>query len=110
METFLNFLVTNWQYISIGLVVVLDIILILCRKTKVIDNSLTSILVALIKSAEVECADGKAKLNYVLEHIRDYKEFDTLPLWYISNQVEAILATPTKKGGLGREQAIKKKK
>ena len=105
METFLNFLVKYWQYISVALVVIFEFILmVIKKKPQVFDNSLTADLVELIKIAEERFGEGHGvdKLSYVVEEAS--KKHSSIPPQVISFFVDSILNTPTKKGGLGREQ------
>lgn len=108
MDELVNFLKDYWQYISIAIVVLFDILLILLkRKPKFYGYVLD--LVDYIQDAEKEygAGHGDEKLNSVIDRkIRKENMPNTqFNRDCIAHLVERILQTPTKKGGLGREKA-----
>ena len=113
MEQFSQFIVNNWQYISIGLICVLEIILFILKKNSkyiIQDDSFYSELSELIFTAERLYSHGPDKLNYVLEkfferhpYMKDFSE-------PVVAAIEYLLCLPTKKGGFGREQVKQTKK
>lgn len=118
----LDFIVNNWQYISIALVVLLDIIILIVKnRPKRFDeiNDIISQCIAkipaFIQDAEsLGDYDGADKKSLVVGWLFQFIE-NTLKRapsaseeQYIykalSYYIEAILDCPTKKGGFGREQ------
>lgn len=120
---FKEFLVNNWQYISIGILCLLDVlIIILKRRPKKWDelNNIISQAIAklpgFIQSAETMGSDytGMDKKNFVVSWIFEFiqnalkRDLSLSEEQYcykaISWAIENILDCPTKKGGCGREQ------
>ena len=95
-----------WSYISFGLVVLFEIILLVVKRFKVdvkLPSNSYSSVIELIKQAEqiYGAGHGKEKLNYVVELYlkkNEIKYFDNEVRYFISNLVESILSTPEKKG------------
>lgn len=115
MQQISEFLVNYWQYISIALVVIIDIVLFLFKKrTKIYDASAYSHLITLVdevedmsKSMDVPMT-GRDKLKYVVDHYFALTGLED-NMWNRSSiicLVERILSTPTKKGGPGREKDV----
>lgn len=61
MEEILQFLASNWQVLSIGLVVLTDTILLLFRRNKIVDNSLLHDIYALLLEAESKYGNGNGE-------------------------------------------------
>lgn len=110
MESIKQFIVDNWQFISFGLVVLFELLILIFKKknkTLLLDNSAYSSLVRLVKEAEEKFGSGSGedKLRYVIsnflreKHIGNLTEFNGI----IKAMVDDILECPTKKGGYGRE-------
>lgn len=123
METFLNFLVNYWQYISVGLVFIFEIILLIVKKRPMSLDAFQSAWNEAMKKIPsyiyaIEHHDelsGEGKKEAVVQRTLSYisgeldrelteKEVSRVE-GSISAFIEAILYCPTKKGGLGREQA-----
>lgn len=76
METILNFVVENWQYISIALVIVLELVLMLFKKRSkfvVQDTSIYQFLIDIINEAENLYAPGtgSSKKEYVIARFKE---------------------------------------
>lgn len=112
METFLNFLVNYWQYISIGLVVLLELILMIIKRKKVsvLPEGLLNFILTSICEAEVKFGSGRGsdKFTYVLTQVS--QTYPTVSSDAVKAIVDFVLTSPTKKGGLGREQIEQKSK
>lgn len=116
MEKILDFLISNWKLLALGVVVILEAVLIVLNRrkpVKVVDSILSDIrdvLPSLIVAAEESYKNGQQqgehKLLMVLELVHNYLrlkygftteqviEYDD----YIKSKVEAILTCPQKKG------------
>lgn len=109
MEKIVTFLVDYWQYISIAIVVLLDLIILILKKrskVEIFDSSAYSRLITLIGEAESLGVSGDEKLKYVLNKyfaLTGIKD-DDWSRCSVALLVERILSTPTKKGGPGREE------
>lgn len=98
MEAIWSFLQQYGQYIWLGLVLVLDLLLLILKKRpQVIDNSLIAKIIPLVAQAEEKFVSGEDKLQYVLNGVRAY-----LGDYYKENEarylVELLLTLPQKKG------------
>lgn len=102
-----KFIVDNWQYISIAIIVLLEIVLLIVKRFKLKLNLPTSIyekVCKLVKEAEQTfgAGHGDEKLKYVVSRYLQeekvpgcfYSEFS----WWVKCIVEDILGTPQKKG------------
>lgn len=116
MEKVVNFIVENWQFISIAIVVLLEITLFIIKKrpkTVLQDDGVYQDLVSLIEEAEkIVWASGEQKKNYVLDKFADAHSYASDPAVRktLGFFIEDILSTPTKKGGPGREKDVQKSK
>lgn len=104
MDVVKDFLVSYWPYISVGIVVILDIIIMVIKK-KPFDPTIYSRLVLLIGLAEKEFGEGhgEEKLNFVIDEFLKDSQVKYSKA-FIASCVETILSLPTKKGGFGREK------
>lgn len=103
----LEFLQDNWRWIvSVGLTLISVIIVLVKKKTKVVDGVLTDTfkqLPSFINKAEELFPDGQDKQTYVLAMALDYYLSNgglgesSLITDIIASMLEAILTTPTKK-------------
>lgn len=113
MNQVFEFIVRYWKYISIAIVIIIEVLIILIKKkpVKVIDGVKSAILASLpdyIAEAEAKFGKGKGeeKLKYVVAKcLLDLKnaqpELDcSLYIDLIQDAVESILKTPQKKGEL----------
>lgn len=119
-----DFLVKYWQYISIAVLVVLDIVtMIIKKRPKKFDeiNQLITEAIAKIPGFVIQAEetgkdiDGADKKQLVLgwcftfiENVlkRDLTGSEELYCYKaLSYFIESVLTAPTKKGGLGREEA-----
>jgi len=103
MEEIKQFIVSNYQFIVLGIVALIQVILALFRKkskVEIFDDSATSSLVDLTIEAEMKygSGNGKEKLDYVYEKfvekhpsLKPYRKA-------VVNLVEHILSSPQKKG------------
>lgn len=104
---FILFIERYWQYLSVGLIVLIDLIILIVKKTKVavsLPSNSYSQLVDLVNEAEnvFGAGHGKEKLNYVVESYikkNDIKYFDSEVGYFVKGVIEKILSTPHKKGG-----------
>lgn len=113
MNEIVNFLRDYWQYISIVLVILFDIlILIVKRRPRTIDDFLIALNEGLalvpVLVKQVECVgNGAKKKNDVISAVVQFvachlgrsltnKESEIATI-YASNQIEAVLAAPQKK-------------
>lgn len=114
MNEVITFIVNYWQYISIGLVAVLEIILLILkgRKPAVLSDGQYQHLIDWIIAAEKTFGNGEGdkKLQYVIKMFRATYPTSSMEDWCIKATVNEILKCPTKKGGLGREQVEQKSK
>lgn len=102
-----NFLRDHWQLISFILVIILEIVLLIVKRFKVIvkmpDDTLEQ-LITYVKDAEdiYGSGHGEEKLNYVIKRYFQENDFDdsfkTSIEFCIKLLVEQILSTPQKKG------------
>ena len=98
MQTVLDFIQANWQYISAGVLLVIEVlILILKKRPQVIDTSLLASLSQFILEAESRFKVGTEKMQYVLQCANallgdKFVEKD------IRDLVEYLLTLPQKKG------------
>lgn len=107
METFLQFIVDNWQWFSTILASLFSLILLLIfkKRTKVdvVDPSIYFELIPLINKAEklYPSGEGKEKLDYVRAEFNKLHpvKLDGINLYanVVDNFVEDILSTPHKK-------------
>ena len=104
-----DFLSKYWQYISIAIVVFIDILILVIKKDKttVIDNGVYHKLVGWIKQAEEyygpEC--GFKKLQYVIAmYMTEHPDATRTEVKFVESFVDDLLTLPTKKGGPGREE------
>jgi hypothetical protein len=102
-ETIKNFIVNNWDFISLLLVCLLELLIIIFKKSKkqIIDRSYTVELLRLIVEAEKTFGSGHGveKKEYVMKQFfaqhPDYtKDFSSI----IGEQIEVLLSSPQKKG------------
>lgn len=106
---FVKILVDYWPYISIGLVILFDLILFIFKKrskTEIIDPSAFSNICFWIYEAEKKYGpgEGAVKFKYVLDMYAKTRGLDEDVAKYIVDYVvDCILNTPTQKGGPGRE-------
>lgn len=124
MENLVNFFREYWQYISIGIVVAIDIVIIFIKKRpKKYDEfvecigHLFALVPSYIYSAEEQYPSGQGDIKklYVLEELchilegRLGRDLNDTELSYFYNTftryIESVLETPVKKGGPGREEA-----
>jgi len=110
---FVKFLVDYWEYISIALLVILDVVILIVKRIKFnveLPSNSYEQLVQLVNEAEVQFGSGHGseKLQYVVKKYFQQNNISCLMnvplLKYVRNIVEIILSTPTKKGGFGREE------
>lgn len=102
----LDFITQYWQYISFGLIFILDIVILIVKRVKlqfkVPQNSYTYLIEA-IKEAEkiYGSGHGKEKLNYVVESYMKHFDipgyFASETQYYVKGLIESILNTPQKK-------------
>lgn len=106
MNDIIEFLKVYWfQVASIVVSIITFIVLLVKKKIKLSDTALSMVLMklpGLISEAELKYTDGKAKKLYVITAAIDYyKQVGGLPnrdiTEVISQKVEDILVTPTKK-------------
>lgn len=108
---FVDFVVKYWKYISIGLVIFINLLLFIFKKKPVAnieDRFLYDVLSQIpswIVEAEERFDDGKEKLAWVLHQVYLYASHSGLtdselgiytPLF--TQYIERILSTPQKKG------------
>lgn len=106
MKEIVDFIVNYWQYISVVLVIVLEIIMMILKKRSIIsDNSIISDIIPLILQAESIKDSGVDRLRFVLEHF-PFEKHPGVDRKVVSTLVEYVLMTPTKKGGFGREEDV----
>lgn len=111
MKEVIQFIQDYWQYISVAIIFIFEIILMIIKKkpkTQVFDGSIYSQVIEWIKEAETLFGpgNGDTKFTYVLGKYMSIRptlseEEATAVLDII---VDDVLSTPTKKGGHGREQ------
>lgn len=128
MNEVITFIVDYWQYISIGLLFIFELILLIVKKRPMsLDafqnawneaiKKIPSYIYGAEKSDELS---GEGKKECVVQRTLQYisgelgreltdKEISRVE-GSISAFIEAILYCPTKKGGLGREQVEQKSK
>lgn len=98
MEQFYSFLVDNWQWISIILIILLEIILLAVR-SKVVslpEGVLTTILELIIKAEKnFGAGHGSEKLSFVISET--LKVFPSASPEVIKKYVEMVLTSPEKK-------------
>lgn len=115
MEEFVNFLLHYYREIILGFSIVLEIVILCLKKTKInyeLPSSWYPDLVKLVSEAESIFGEGhgKQKLNYVIEKMSsklNLKYYDGVLRMMIEEMVNLILSTPTKKGGPGRDEEAK---
>lgn len=106
---FVKILVDYWPFISIGLVILFDLILFIFKKrskTEIIDNSAVNDILDWVCDAEEKfgSGEGPAKFNYVLEMYANSRGLDKKQSKFVVEYlVDRILWSPTQKGGFGRE-------
>lgn len=109
MNQIVDFIRDNWSYISFGLVILMELILLIVKrnKTSVYDNSIIAQLIPLVAAAEeiFGSGHGKEKLDYVVKTYNESHLQAQLPVKVIESFVESILATPEKKGS--RNEKVK---
>lgn len=111
----LDFITQYWQYLSFGLVFILNILILIFKrrsKCEILDSSVITQLMQLILEAEHKYVSGFDKKNYVIEKFKEsnpylieqlkkdfYKDFSPMRSVdsVISNLIEFILSTPQKK-------------
>ena len=99
MQAFLEFIQAYWQYISFGILIFIEVLLLILKRTKIVDPSIYARLVSLVKLAEEAYGpgQGKAKLDAVVGvFLEDCG--DKYPRSQVEKIVEEILETPQKKG------------
>lgn len=116
-----NFIVDNWQFISIALIIICNVFLFLIRRKEkktsfdvALENFLINLPLFVIQAEKIYGAGaGHSKLDYVLSQCfsklenelgrtltcSEKKQIDR----EINYQINAILSAPVKKGGFGRE-------
>lgn len=108
-----NFIKDNWKLILEIVVLIVSVVMFIVRKkpVKVVDTIKQSIctwLPGIVSAAEGSGLKGQDKLKYAIDllynvFVSDYltrDEFDNKYLSFVTSQIEAILATPQKKGDL----------
>ena len=107
-----EFFVQNWYYIAVLLIAICNMILLICKKNKVVQEDslftkLLEILPAMIRRAEDTGLDGANKLVFVVDTaiswLADYTGKNTacIRATYqerVITAIENILSTPEKKG------------
>lgn len=97
MEAVKVFIVENWQYISIALVIILDIVLLIVKrnKTNIIDNGLFKKVIDLTILAENKfgAGHGEDKLNFVLSSLST----EGVPEGMLKSIIEYVLSAPKRK-------------
>lgn len=120
-ETIKNFIVDNWQFISIVLIIICNILLWLIRRKEkktsfdvALENFLLDVPLYVIEAEKkFGAGEGKKKHEYVVKQCRSYlvnqlgrtltkTEQNTIDR-DVYFQIDSVLCSPTKKGGLGRE-------
>lgn len=115
-----EFLTNYWPYISCGILILLDVLVMIIKKKPsskdVLMEAVRKCYLKLpfaIQDAEEKCDSGTAKKEYVLEELLSFieayckRELNNAELRMFFNSfsylIEEVLSTPTKKGGPGRE-------
>lgn len=107
-----DFIVQNWYYIALIFIAICNMILLICKKNKVVQEDtlftkLLEILPVMIRRAEDTGLDGVNKLTFVIDTamswLADYTGKNTacIRATYqerVITAVENILSTPEKKG------------
>lgn len=107
----LDFLLTYWKLITLVILVVINIVISLIRRPKVIDtiiDTINSYVPIAINDAEkaIGSGNGSSKLNYAVNNVISYLDFrfnlgsNVLERYkkYIIVAIENVLSTPQKKG------------
>ena len=107
----LEFLLAYWKLITLVLLIIVNIIINLVRRPKVIDtiiDTINSYVPTAINDAEkaIGSGNGSSKLNYAVNNVISYLEFrfnlshSVLERYkkYIVVAIENVLSTPQKKG------------
>lgn len=119
-----DFIVNYWQYLSIALVVLIEIVILIIKRhpkkyddfVQVVEQAFVHVPSIISAAEEVYTASGEGvqKMEFVLFEIlnfiegrlhRDVNEKECDYIYKTFSQfIEAILDAPTKKGGCGREE------
>lgn len=97
----IDFLIANWKYIAVGVCsLILLIVAVLTKKTKIIDNSIVAAIVDLTIEAEKKYGpgNGEIKLAYVLSKLVEMYPASETPLEVYKSLIEHVLSSPQKKG------------
>lgn len=102
----MSFIVDYWQYISIALVVILDLVILIFKKARVqykLPHSWYPFICDLVKEAEsiYGAGHGSEKLNYVIEKVKTTYNVNHNDLMFnnlVKTVIEDILSAPMKKG------------
>lgn len=101
MNDFINWLVANWQFVSSAAISVIGFILLLIfKRTKIVDPSVYTDVIEYVKEAEKIFGDGhgKEKNDFVMTRLAQTrgisKLFASLAYGFF---VENVLSTPAKK-------------
>ena len=105
-----DFLLSYWRLIALVILIVINIIISLVRRPKVIDTVIDTIneyVPTAINIAEkaIGAGNGSAKLNYAIDAVLNYLEFrfnlsrNVLERYkkYIVVEIENVLSTPQRK-------------
>lgn len=98
---FINFLLDNWQYFSVCLIIVLDVFLFIFgkNKTQIVDDGVYSLLIELVRESESLFKNGEDKLDYVVDNFLARRPcLKSSDRRLVVGLVENILSTPQKKG------------
>lgn len=108
--SFSEFIVNYWEYISCGILFILEIIILIVKKrskTEIVDNGLFKAVCDAVAEAENRfgAGNGEVKLNFVLAKLSSrYIDNDLISSDMLKSIVEYVLTLPTKKGGFGRDE------
>lgn len=99
MKEVIQFIESNWQYISFGLLVIAEVVLFILKKrnkTQIIDNGLFKKVIDLVIQAENKFGSGHGseKLDFVITSLSN----EGVPESMLKSIVEYVLTSPEKKG------------
>lgn len=120
MQEFGNFLAQYWQLIVTVILMIISTVIALIRKkpttVKVVDTVKSLILEAVPEAInKVEKYDGidklKAAVAFLITYISKLTDMDAVDVranyeTFMVDAIESVLSTPTKKGGIGREEVV----
>lgn len=110
----IEFIQEYWPYLSTIIVVVVDLIIFIFKKTKVKfnDEGFFGDLIRFVEEAELKFGPGtgEEKLNYVIDAIVSQRSYYKGHEDFIEMAVDEVLSLPTKKGGPGREKVKQESK